>query len=185
MSRSLFPYQQGSIEDQIMANENQGQEIQDVFHISCQSIKGPGNYIKLDAFADSLRREGDNRLVNRYKMQLLVWLTKTKTGDLDEIKQKQRFEAYFDQIKHDGNLSEKSLYKDVDFWNRTYENAKHSKLLIINHAYFLERVQDDKAFAAKKVLVFDEAQKLILNLEQFSRRRVNVQRNWCKNLKST
>ena len=26
----------------------------------------------------------------------------------------------------------------------------------------------------KKVLVFDEAQKLILNLEQFSRRRVNV-----------
>nr|MDK8248055.1 bifunctional DnaQ family exonuclease/ATP-dependent helicase [Enterococcus faecalis] len=95
----------------------------------------------LDAFADSLRREGDNRLVNRYKMQLLVWLTETETGDLDEIKQKQRFEAYFDQIKHDGNLSEKSLYKDVDFWNRTYENAKHSKLLIINHAYFLERVQ--------------------------------------------
>lgn len=35
-------------------------------------------------------------------------------------------------------------------------------------------MQDDKAFAAKKVLVFDEAQKLILNLEQFSRRRVNV-----------
>ena len=160
------------LQDQIMANEVR--KIQDVFHIPCQSIKGPGNYIKLDAFADSLRREGDNRLVNRYKMQLLVWLTETETGDLDEIKQKQRFEAYFDQIKHDGNLSEKSLYKDVDFWNRTYENAKHSKLLIINHAYFLERVQDDKAFAAKKVLVFDEAQKLILNLEQFSRRRVNV-----------
>lgn len=46
--------------------------------------------------------------------------------------------------------------------------------MIINHAYFLERVQDDKVFAANKILVFDEAQKLILNLEQFSRRRVNV-----------
>lgn len=101
------------LQDQIMANEVR--QIQDIFHIPCQSIKGPGNYIKLDAFADSLRREGDNRLVNRYKMQLLVWLTETETGDLDEIKQKQRFEAYFDQIKHDGNLSEKSLYKDVDF----------------------------------------------------------------------
>ena len=47
----------------------------------------------------------------------------------------------------DGNLSKKSLYKDVDFWNRTYENAKHSKLLIINHAYFLERVQDTEGFS--------------------------------------
>ena len=74
------------LQDQIMANEVR--KIQDVFHIPCQSIKGPGNYIKLDAFADSLRREGDNRLVNRYKMQLLVWLTETETGDLDEIKQK-------------------------------------------------------------------------------------------------
>ena len=160
------------LQDQIMANEVR--QIQEVFHIPCQSIKGPGNYIKLDTFVNSLRHKGDNRLVNRYKMQLLVWLTETETGDLDEIKQKQRFEAYFDKIKHDGNLSEKSLYKDVDFWKRTYENAKYSKLLIVNHAYFLERVQDDKAFAAKKVLVFDEAQKLILNLEQFSRRRVNV-----------
>ena len=160
------------LQDQIMANE--AKKIQEVFHISCQSIKGPGNYIKLDSFAETLHREGDNRLVNRYKMQLLVWLTETLTGDLDEIRQKYSFETYFEQIKHDGNLSEKSLYKDVDFWNRTYENAKHSKLLIINHAYFLERVQDDKAFAAKKILVFDEAQKLILNLEQFSRRRVNV-----------
>lgn len=160
------------LQDQIMANEVK--HLQDVFHTSCASIKGPGNYIKLDSFAQSLRHEGDNRLVNRYKMQLLVWLTETLTGDLDEIRQKQRYEAYFEQIKHDGNLSEKSLFKDVDFWNRNYERAKQSKLLVINHAYFLERVQDDKAFAANKILVFDEAQKLILNLEQFSRRRVNV-----------
>lgn len=160
------------LQDQIMANEVK--HLQDVFHTSCASIKGPGNYIKLDSFAQSLRHEGDNRLVNRYKMQLLVWLTETLTGDLDEIRQKQRYEAYFEQIKHDGNLSEKSLFKEVDFWNRNYERAKQSKLLIINHAYFLERVQDDKAFAANKILVFDEAQKLILNLEQFSRRRVNV-----------
>ena len=68
------------LQDQIMAKK-----IQEVFNISCQSIKGPGNYIKLDSFAETLHREGDNRLVNRYKMQLLVWLTETLTGDLDEI----------------------------------------------------------------------------------------------------
>ena len=160
------------LQDQIMSNE--GKNIQETFRISCQSLKGPRNYIKLDSFANTLTRQGDNRLVNRYKMQILVWLTETQTGDLDEIKQKQRFEAYFDQIKHDGHLSSKSLYRDVDFWQVTYEKAKVSRLLITNHAYFLERVQDDKTFAEKKILVFDEAQKLILNLEQFSRRQVNV-----------
>lgn len=160
------------LQDQIMANE--AKRIQDVFHISCQSIKGPSNYLKLDAFVESLHHQDDNRLINRYKMQLMVWLTETETGDLDEIKQKQRFAAYFDSIKHDGDLSEKSLYKEVDFWQVTYERAKHSKLLLVNHAYFLERVQDDKAFAANKILVFDEAQKLMLNVEHFSRRQLNV-----------
>lgn len=160
------------LQDQIMANEVK--KIEDVFHISATSLKGPANYIKLDAFYASLQQEDSNRLVNRYKMQLLVWLTETETGDLDEIKQKQRFAAYFDQIKHDGDLEASSLFADLDFWQRRYDLASQSKLLLTNHAYFLERVQDDKAFAKDKVLVFDEAQKLVLTLESFSRGQLNL-----------
>ena len=160
------------LQDQILSNEMK--KIREVFQISCHSLKGPRNYIKLDSFYDNLASEGDNHLVNRYKMQILVWLTETDTGDLDEIKQKQRFEAYFDRIKHDGKLSKKSLFYDVDFWQRSYEKARHSRLLLTNHAYFLERVQDDKAFAQGKILVFDEAQRLFLNLENFSRKQVNL-----------
>ncbi|AXQ79022.1 bifunctional DnaQ family exonuclease/ATP-dependent helicase [Streptococcus chenjunshii] len=160
------------LQDQIMANEVK--KIKDVFHLPCHSIKGPRNYIKLDAFAESLNHESSNRLINRYKMQILVWLLETETGDLDEIKQKQRFESYFDSLRHDGKLRKQSQYFPVDFWRQSYENAKSSQLLLTNHAYFLERVQDDKAFAEKKVLVFDEAQKLLLNLEQFSRRSLNL-----------
>lgn len=160
------------LQDQIMANEVK--KIEDVFHISATSLKGPANYIKLDAFYASLQQEDSNRLVNRYKMQLLVWLTETETGDLDEIKQKQRFAAYFDQIKHDGDLEASSLFADLDFWQRRYDLASQSKLLLTNHAYFLERVQDDKAFAKDKVLIFDEAQKLVLTLESFSRGQLNL-----------
>lgn len=46
-------------------------------------------------------------------MQLLVWLLETRTGDLDEIRQKQRYAAYFDEIKHDGRLSRHSLFMTV------------------------------------------------------------------------
>ncbi|MDV5977553.1 UNVERIFIED_CONTAM: bifunctional DnaQ family exonuclease/ATP-dependent helicase [Streptococcus canis] len=160
------------LQDQLMASEVAA--IQEQFHIACHSLKGPANYLKLDAFADSLDQNDQNRLVNRYKMQLLVWLLETKTGDLGEIKQKQRFAAYFDQIKHDGDLNVSSDFYDYDFWKSSYEKAKTVRLLITNHAYFLHRVQDDKDFARNKVLVFDEAQKLMLQLDQLSRHQLNL-----------
>ncbi|WP_444810985.1 bifunctional DnaQ family exonuclease/ATP-dependent helicase [Streptococcus canis] len=160
------------LQDQLMASEVAA--IQEQFHIACHSLKGPANYLKLDTFADSLDQNDQNRLVNRYKMQLLVWLLETKTGDLGEIKQKQRFAAYFDQIKHDGDLSVSSDFYDYDFWKSSYEKAKTVRLLITNHAYFLHRVQDDKDFARNKVLVFDEAQKLMLQLDQLSRHQLNL-----------
>ncbi|MBM6549106.1 bifunctional DnaQ family exonuclease/ATP-dependent helicase [Streptococcus dysgalactiae] len=160
------------LQDQLMANEIAA--IQERFHITCHSLKGPANYLKLEAFAESLEQEDQNRLVNRYKMQLLIWLLETKTGDLDEIKQKQRFAAYFDQLKHDGTLSQSSDFYDYDFWQNSYVKAQTARVVITNHAYFLHRVQDDKDFAKNKVLVFDEAQKLMLQLDQLSRHQLNL-----------
>lgn len=69
-------------------------------------------------------RQDSNRLINRYKMQLLVWLTETETGDLDEIKQKQRYMAYFDEIKHDGKLKADSLFVEYDFWKQSCQKVK-------------------------------------------------------------
>ncbi|MFS1663755.1 bifunctional DnaQ family exonuclease/ATP-dependent helicase [Streptococcus sp. zg-JUN1979] len=160
------------LQDQLMAKELQS--ILDVFGIEAISLKGPRNYIKLDAFYQSLQEVSDNRLINRFKMHLLVWLTETRTGDLDEIKQKHRFESYFDRLRHDGQLASSSLFSEFDFWFSQYEKAKYAPLLVTNHAYFLERVQDDKAFARGKYLVFDEAQTLVSRLDQFSRQRLDM-----------
>lgn len=160
------------LQDQVMAKE--AKLLETIFHLNSSSLKSPQNYIKLDRFLASLQRPDANRLVNRYKMQLLVWLTQTETGDLDEIQQKQRYEAYFDEIKHDGKLSDKSLTKSADFWLRSYERAKQSKLVITNHAYLLSRLEDDQAFVANQMVVIDEAQKLFLAWEAFSRHQVNL-----------
>lgn len=113
-------------------------------------------------------------MVNRYKMQLLVWLTETETGDLDEIRQKQRYMAYFDEIKHDGKLKADSLFKDYDFWQQSYQKAKEAKVVVTNHAYLLTRMEDDHDFVRGKTLVIDEGQKMVLALEQFSRYQVNL-----------
>ena len=160
------------LQNQIMSQE--AKSLAEIYNINFHSLKGPQNYIKLDAFYQTLLRQDSNRLVNRYKMQLLVWLTETETGDLDEIRQKQRYMAYFDEIKHDGKLKADSLFKDYDFWQQSYQKAKEAKVVVTNHAYLLTRMEDDHDFVRGKTLVIDEGQKMVLALEQFSRYQVNL-----------
>ncbi|MDU3325271.1 MAG: exonuclease domain-containing protein, partial [Streptococcus sp.] len=69
------------LQNQIMQEE--GQRLKEVFHLEIHSLKGPQNYLKLDAFHQVLHRPESNRLFTRFKMQLLIWLTETETGDLD------------------------------------------------------------------------------------------------------
>ena len=160
------------LQNQIISKE--AKALAEVFNINFHSLKGPTNYIKLDAFYHTLLRQDSNRLINRYKMQLLVWLTETETGDLDEIKQKQRYMAYFDEIKHDGKLKADSLFAGYDFWKQSYQKGQEARVVVTNHAYLLTRMEDDHDFVRGKTLVIDEGQKMVLALEQFSRHQVNL-----------
>lgn len=160
------------LQDQIVANE--GQKLEEIFHVSVHSLKSPANYLKLDFFYDSLQQVDDNRLVNRCKMLLLVWLTETESGDLDEISQRHRYQTYFQQVLHDGKLSKKSLFYDADFWQKGQEKSKCSRVLVTNHAYFLTRLEDDKSIVEDRLLIVDEAQKLFLALENLSRKSLNM-----------
>ena len=160
------------LQDQIVANE--GQKLEEIFHVSVHSLKSPANYLKLDFFYDSLQQVDDNRLVNRCKMLLLVWLTETESGDLDEIGQRHRYQTYFQQVLHDGKLSKKSLFYDADFWQKGQEKSKCSRVLVTNHAYFLTRLEDDKSIVEDRLLIVDEAQKLFLALENLSRKSLNM-----------
>ena len=76
------------LQDQLLQKE--GRLLEEIFGISFHSLKSPENYLKLDHFYQTLDREYDNRLINRCKLQLLIWLTETKTGDLNEIGQAHR-----------------------------------------------------------------------------------------------
>ncbi|HFU4519067.1 TPA: bifunctional DnaQ family exonuclease/ATP-dependent helicase [Streptococcus suis] len=154
------------LQEQIM--ENEGSKLREIFHISMASLKSPKHFIKLDKYWKTLQRQDDNRLVNQFKMQVLVWLTETHTGDLDELKQKQRYQAYFDEIAHDGNLEPESLFWGWDFWQRLNKQALTSKLLITNHAYFLSHLKDQDPLMDNRLVVIDEAQKFLLAAENLA-----------------
>lgn len=154
------------LQEQIM--EKEGSKLREIFHVSMASLKSPKHFIKLDKYWKTLQRQDDNRLVNQFKMHILVWLMETQTGDLDELKQKQRYQAYFDEIAHDGNLEPESLFWGWDFWQRLNKQALTSKLLITNHAYFLSHLKDQDPLMDNRLVVIDEAQKFLLAAENLA-----------------
>ena len=156
------------LQNQVMQEE--AKRLEEIFHISTHSLKGPQNYLKLDAFHATLEEEESNRLYTRFKMQLLVWLTETDTGDLDEIGQLYRYQQFLPNLVHDGNLHKDSLFWLEDFWRRGQDKARSCKLLVTNHAYLLTRLEDDPSLLEGRLLILDEAQKILLTLENLSRK---------------
>ena len=161
------------LQNQIM--EEEGKRLKEVFHTDIHSLKGPQNYLKLDAFYRSLQENDENRLFRRFKMQLLVWLTETETGDLDEIGQLYRYQHFLTDLRHDGNLSSKSLFVTEDFWKRSQERAKACKLLVTNHAYLVTRLEDNPEFVSDRLLIIDEVQKVLLALENLLQETYDIQ----------
>ncbi len=154
------------LQNQIMQEE--GRRLKDTFHIDIHSLKGPQNYLKLDNFYKVLHRPESNRLFTRFKMQILIWLTETETGDLDEIGQLYRYQHFLAELVHDGKLSKKSLFISEDFWQRSQDRAKSSRLLLTNHAYLVTRLEDDPEFVNNRLIIIDEAQKMLIALENLA-----------------
>ena len=161
------------LQNQIM--EEEGKCLKEVFHTDIHSLKGPQNYLKLDAFYRSLQENDENRFFRRFKMQLLVWLTETETGDLDEIGQLYRYQHFLTDLRHDGNLSSKSLFVTEDFWKRSQERAQSCKLLVTNHAYLVTRLEDNPEFVSNRLLIIDEVQKILLALENLLQETHDIQ----------
>ena len=156
------------LQNQIMQEE--AKRLEEVFHLSVHSLKVPQNYLKLDSFYAALEEEESNRLYTRFKMQLLVWLTETDTGDLDEIGQLYRYQQFLPNLVHDGKLSKDSLFWLEDFWKRSQKKARSCQLLVTNHAYLVTRLEDDPSLLEGRLLILDEAQKILLTLENLSQK---------------
>lgn len=55
------------------------------FNLNTSILKGKNHYIDLSRFVNNLVVNDDNKLSQFIKAQILVWLTETTTGDLDEL----------------------------------------------------------------------------------------------------
>lgn len=159
------------LQEQIKAKE--GQALEKTFGVSVASIKAARHYLDLATYAKTLEYQDDNRLLNRCKMHLLVWLCQTETGDLDEIRQ--WYPAYFDELRHGGHVDQQSLFGEWDFWQRALTNASQSRLVLTNHAFLLHHAGKGMSFLDQSILVVDEAQQLLLVAEDLASQTIDLE----------
>ncbi|MFD1393967.1 helicase C-terminal domain-containing protein [Lacticaseibacillus jixianensis] len=146
------------LQTQLMAREVQA--VREVTGLSLPAVmlKSPRHYLDLAKFAASLRLKHVNRQTQLLQMKILVWLTHTTTGDLDELHLTNYHAPLFARIQATGDarLTVPGPYAAVDFWARLQANLRQAAIVITNHAYLARHFNELPQEAP--FLVVDEAQ---------------------------
>lgn len=126
-------------------------------------VKSHQHFIDLDCFEATLQEPTKQKQYALYQMGVLVWLTETETGDLDELNLTTLNHLFFKQIKHKGEafLSKVSAFYEVDFWRHLQKKMAQSNVIVINHAFLCQENYREKPLLPKShYLIIDEAHHL-------------------------
>ncbi len=130
------------------------------FNKSIVLLKSKRHYIDLEAFYNKLNQEEITRGDALYMGMVLVWLTETKTGDLNEIIQSKHYNAFFDEIrtKQSVPLMGKSKWADYNFYLVALKKAEHAAIIITNHAFLCQHfISEEPVLPEFGRLIIDEA----------------------------
>lgn len=134
-------------------------------------VKGSSHYIDLAKFSQQLNESDPANQSRLIKMKLLVWLTYTKTGDLDELHINNHKIPLLNEIRHQGiaSLDATNPFYELDFYQRVIRKAHISQIVVTNHAFLLRHADLLGNKAHKPYLVVDEAQRFVNTILQENR----------------
>lgn len=134
------------------------------FHFNAVILKGKSHYISLERFSQELQStENDNYDIALTKAKILVWLTETNTGDINEIQLPSSGYFYFKKISalsEDVNNPSSPWFKFC-YYQKAKRNAQQADIVIVNHALLCTDILNDYTLlpSYQKVII-DEAHHL-------------------------
>lgn len=126
------------------------------YKINATLIKSKRDYISLGLISQILKDESNNYEVNILKMQLLIWVTTTNTGDIQELNLKGGQKMYFEQKLE----TYVPVRGDVHYYNFIKRNAHNIQIGITNHAHLIHSAQDNSIYQLFDDCIIDEAHRL-------------------------
>lgn len=133
------------------------------FPIHAAMLKSKSHYVHLSKFAHLLNEPVLQKLEAVYRMRVLVWLTQTKTGDLDELNLTNYNHDFWNKIRHRGWLGDEKLddWYEEDFYVHAQKTVRHASIIVTNHAYLCHDLQNEEQTLQKfSSLIVDEAHHL-------------------------
>ena len=126
--------------------------------IAVAHVKGMGHFIDLTAFANYCQvspQSYDELLV---RLQILVWLTETETGDLDELTLSGGGYHFIEKIKTMPNNDKANFY----FYTRALQKVADATLIVTNHAMLLaDKNRKSPVFPQPCAVIVDEAHQML------------------------
>jgi ATP-dependent DNA helicase DinG len=128
------------------------------FEVNISLLKGRSHYLSLKKFEESLLDVEDNYDSCLTKMQILIWLLETDTGDVDELNLSSGGQLYWNRIKHSEQLSSTNeIWREKDFYLRAKQRMHSADLIITNHALLLaDSAQAKEIIPAIEYVIVDE-----------------------------
>lgn len=124
--------------------------------IHARMIKSKQDYISLGLVRQIIDENTSNYEVNLLKMQLLIWLLHTETGDIQELNLRGAQEMYFHQ-KVETYVPVKN---DVHYYHYIKQNARRIQIGVTNHAHLMYSSPDDTIYQLFNHCIIDEAHRL-------------------------
>ncbi|MBM6619830.1 ATP-dependent DNA helicase DinG [Bacillus suaedaesalsae] len=132
------------------------------FNITAVTLKGRSHYISLSRFEAQLKQVDNNYDSNLTKAKILVWLTETSTGDIDEINLPSGGHILWDKLSTDfpEEKNHKDPWQSRCFYRYTKTRAEEAQIIITNHALFCRDLIDEKTLPSYNEVIIDEAHHL-------------------------
>ncbi|WP_160721301.1 ATP-dependent DNA helicase DinG [Bacillus sp. USDA818B3_A] len=132
-------------------------------------LKGRSQYLNLEKFHQTLLDENDNYDTTLTKMQILVWLTETETGDRDELNLSSGGLLYWNKIKDVPTaFAQNKRWQEKDFYERAKKNAQLADIIITNHSLLLSDVKGEASILPETdYVIIDEGHHLEKTASRF------------------
>ncbi|GEP78427.1 helicase C-terminal domain-containing protein [Staphylococcus carnosus] len=126
------------------------------YRINAAIIKSRRDYISLGLISQILKDETQNYDVSLLKMELLVWITQTETGDIQELNLKGGQKMYLEQKSE----TYVPVRNDIHYYNFLKRNAQNIQIGITNHAHLIHVSQENSIYQLFEDCIVDEAHRL-------------------------
>ncbi|MGI2327042.1 ATP-dependent DNA helicase DinG [Planococcus sp. YIM B11945] len=150
------------LQDQLVLNEGKIAERVIGAPVRIALIKGLAHYIDLTRFVELLQGEDESYDETFTLMQVLVWLTNTETGDLNELNASSGGQFILDKIRRSHLRRLTREEKRFDYYEQALEQAKHAHVIVTNHSFLLnQRAATHSVLANVGAYIWDEAHQVV------------------------